>query len=153
MAFKLRSSAFEHEKPIPAAYTGEGKDISPPLSWSGVPAGTESIALICDDSDAPVGTFVHWVVYNIPPGSRGLDEGVPGDDVLPDGTKQGRNDFGRTGYGGPHPPPGKVHRYCFKIYCLDNKLEADPGITKAELLDLMQGHIIANDELIGTYER
>jgi len=153
MALQLKSAVFGEGEEIPKKYTGEGDDISPPLSWTGVPENTRSLALICDDPDAPVGTFVHWVVYDIPPEKKNLDEAVPGEEVLPGGAKHGINDFGKPGYGGPHPPPGKAHRYFFKLYCLDAKLDAEAGLNKAKLLDLMQGHIIEQAEIVGLYRR
>jgi Raf kinase inhibitor-like YbhB/YbcL family protein len=151
MALKLKSTAFGDGGQIPKKYAGDGDDLSPPLSWDGAPEKTKSFALICDDPDAPVGTFVHWVIYDIPPDARGLEEGVSRDEVLPDGAEQGKTDFGRAGYGGPNPPPGKPHRYFFKLYALDRKLEAGPGLTKAELLDLLMGHIIEQAEITGIY--
>jgi Raf kinase inhibitor-like YbhB/YbcL family protein len=153
MALELKSGAFGAGEEIPKKYTGEGDDISPPLSWTDAPENTRSLALICDDPDAPVGVFVHWVMYDMPAEEKKLDEGVPREEALPNGAKQGTNDFGRLGYGGPHPPPGKAHRYFFKLYCLDRKLDAGAGIAKAKLLDLMQGHIIEQAELIGIYKR
>ncbi len=153
MAFKLKSSAFQDGGAVPVKYTGDGDDASPPLAWSGAPAESKSFALICDDPDAPVGAFSHWVVYDIPPDVKKLEEGLSREGVLPGGVKQGVNDFGKTGYGGPLPPPGKPHRYFFKLYCLDKKLELEPGLAKGELLDLMQGHIIEQAELVGIYER
>lgn len=153
MNMKLTSSAFASGQPIPVKYTGQGKDVSPPLEWSGAPAGTKSFAIISDDPDAPVGTWVHWVIYNIPANVTKLDENVPAKESLPDGTKQGVNDFGRIGYGGPMPPPGKAHRYFFKIYALDTTLNLKPRATKQDLLKAMEGHILAQGELMGTYQR
>lgn len=153
MAVELKSPAFHDGGAIPVKYTGDGDDVSPPLAWSGAPAEAKSFALICDDPDAPVGTFSHWVVYDIPAEAKELGEALPQKGLLDGGAKQGVNDFGKTGYGGPHPPPGKRHRYFFKLYCLDKKIELQPGLAKAELLDLMQGHIIEQAELVGTYER
>jgi len=153
MSFQIKSSAFENGKPIPVKYTGQGKDVSPPLEWSNPPAGTKSFAIINDDPDAPVGTWVHWVIYDIPANVTKLPENVPAKETLPDGSKQGLNDWGRVGYGGPMPPPGKPHRYFFKIYALDTVLNLKPRATKAELLKAMQGHILAQAELMGTYQR
>src|SRR5262249_23044587 len=119
---RLTSSAFQEGKPIPTPYTGEGPDKSPALAWDGVPDGTKSFALICDDPDAPRGTWVHWVLFNLPADTRSLPEGVPTDDRLPSGALQGTTDFKRPGYGGPYPPPGKPHRYFFKLYALDTTL-------------------------------
>lgn len=154
MAFTLSSSAFVHHGEIPSKYTCEGRDISPPLSWSGVPRGTKSLALIVDDPDAPDPrapkmTWVHWVLYNLPPSSNGLPEGVPGSD-LPAGTKEGVNDWKRTGYGGPCPPIGR-HRYFHKLYALDVELPGKGALTKAELEKAMEGHVLASAELVGTY--
>jgi Raf kinase inhibitor-like YbhB/YbcL family protein len=153
MSFQIKSSAFENGQPIPVKYTGQGKDVSPPLEWANPPAGTKSFAIINDDPDAPVGTWVHWVIYDIPANVTKLPENVPAKETLPDGSKQGLNDWGRVGYGGPMPPPGKPHRYFFKIYALDTVLNLKPRATKAELLKAMQGHILAQAELMGTYQR
>lgn len=153
MSFQIKSPAFENGQPIPVKYTGQGKDVSPPLEWSGAPAGTKSFALINDDPDAPVGTWVHWVIYDIPANATNLAENIPAKETLPDGSKQGLNDWGRVGYGGPMPPPGKPHRYFFKLYALDTVLNLKPRATKAELLRAMQGHILAQAELMGTYQR
>lgn len=153
MDISLSSSAFEDGGIIPARYTADGEDVSPPLAWGAVPAGTRSLALICDDPDAPRGTWVHWVIFNIPPETRELPEAVPAEEVLADGARQGRNDFGRIGYGGPAPPPGRAHRYFFKLYALDTVLELEPGATKAQLLEAMKGHILAAGQLMGRYQR
>ena len=153
MALELKSAAFSPGGAIPEKYTGEGEDLSPPLEWEGAPKKARSFALVCDDPDAPVGTFVHWVIYDIPAEAGSLEAGLPPEAELAGGAIQGVNDFGATGYGGPHPPPGKPHRYNFKLYCLDKKLDAEPGLAKAELLDLMQGHILEQAELTGIYQR
>lgn len=154
MTMTLTSSAFHAGSGIPAAFTCDGKDTSPPLSWSGVPANARSLVLIVDDPDAPdpaapQRTWVHWVLYNIPPDAAGLPQGVQ---ALPAGTHEGRNDWGRTGYGGPCPPIGR-HRYFHKLYALDVMLPdlARPG--KAQLERAMQGHVLAHTELIGNYQR
>lgn len=152
MALTMMSSAFEEGGFIPAQYTCDGKDISPPLKWENAPQGVKSFALICDDPDAPVGTWVHWVIYNIPAQVSQLKEAFPTDEKLPDGTEQGLNDFGNTGYGGPCPPSG-VHRYYFKLYALDTVIDIEPGITKDELLSAMEGHILAEAKLMGRYKR
>ncbi len=149
---KLVSSAFSEGGMIPSQYTCDGKDISPPLSWSEVPEGTKSFALICDDPDAPMGTWVHWVIYNIPDTTRQLPEAVPTTERLQDGSFQGKNDFKRFGYGGPCPPGG-THRYFFKLYALDTMLDLKPGATKAQLLEAMKGHILAEAQLMGKYGR
>ena len=153
MMIRLTSPAFQAGQPIPSRYTADGADVSPPLSWSGVPEGTRSLALVCDDPDAPRGTWVHWVLYGLPPTVTELPEGVPADPTTPQGAKQGTNDFGRLGYGGPAPPPGKPHRYFFKIYALDIVPDLAPGASKQELLSAMEGHILAQGELMGTYKR
>lgn len=151
-AMKLSSSAFNEGAMIPATYTCDGVNISPPLQWSDAPAAVKSFALICDDPDAPMGTWVHWVVYNIPPTVSELPEKVPASDTLADGTRQGINDFRKTGYGGPCPPGG-THRYFFKLYALDALLPVEPGMTKAKLLKAMEGHILAEAQVTGKYKR
>ena len=153
MALKVESLAFSPGGDIPRQHTCDGPDLSPPLRWSEPPAGTQSLALICDDPDAPAGTWVHWVLYRIPASARGLPEGVPKRETLADGSRQGRNDFGKVGYGGPCPPRGPKHRYFFKLYALDTVLDLPPGATKAELLKAMEGHILAQGELMGRYGR
>lgn len=154
---EIKSDAFAANQTIPTKYTGEGQDVSPPLNWSGVPDGTQELALIVDDPDAPrPEPWVHWVLYKIPPTTSQLPEGVaPAERVgTPAGALQGKNDWDRIGYGGPMPPPGHgVHRYFFKLYALDQKLELAPGARKSDVLSAMQGHILAEGELIGTYER
>ncbi|MBI4353772.1 MAG: YbhB/YbcL family Raf kinase inhibitor-like protein [Candidatus Omnitrophica bacterium] len=152
MSLTLNSRAFSHGQPVPSIYTCEGNDISPPLAWSEPPSGTNSFALISDDPDAPMGTWVHWVAWNIPASSRGLPEAIATDAQLKDGTRQGTTDFGRTGYGGPCPPSG-THRYVFKLYALDAVLDLPPGATKAKLEAAMTGHLIAQTELMGTYKK
>jgi len=154
MALVITSTAFADGEPIAARYTCQGEDVSVPLTWKDLPAGTESLVLIVDDPDAPdpaapKRTWVHWVLYNLPPTATGL-----GDDVraLPEGTLGGRNDWGRTGYGGPCPPIGR-HRYFHKLYALDTVLPDLNEPTKAELEQAMQGHILAKAELVGTYEK
>ena len=152
MEIKIKSSAFQHEGMIPSKYTCDGADISPPLQWDAVPEGTKSIALISDDPDAPMGTWVHWVLFNLPAEAGELPENVPPDKNLPGGAKQGTNDFRRIGYGGPCPPGG-THRYFFKIYALDTELDLPAGARKKELLKEMEGHILAEGRLIGKYKR
>jgi Raf kinase inhibitor-like YbhB/YbcL family protein len=149
----ISSEAFRAGDAIPVEYTCDGRDISPALSWSGIPAGTQSIALIMDDPDAPMGTWVHWVLFNIPPNATGLPEGVPKHETLSDGSVQGMTDFRRVGYGGPCPPPGKPHRYYFRIYALDTKLSLTSKATKADVVKAMEGHILARGELMGKYGR
>ncbi|MHB2153543.1 YbhB/YbcL family Raf kinase inhibitor-like protein [Calditrichota bacterium GD2] len=152
VTMKLISSAFEEGRMIPPKYTCDGQDVSPPLSWSDVPQETRSFALICDDPDAPMGTWVHWVIYNIPDTTRSLPEAIPPSERLDNGTLQGKNDFKRYGYGGPCPPGG-THRYFFKLYALDDKLDLPPGATKAQLLQAMNGHIVGEAQLMGKYSR
>jgi Raf kinase inhibitor-like YbhB/YbcL family protein len=153
MPLTIRSTAFEAGGPIAQLYTCDGRDVSPPLRWDNVPDATRSFALICDDPDAPMGTWVHWVIYGIPAGVRQLPEGVPVRDTLGDGSQQGRNDFGKTGYGGPCPPRGKPHRYYFRLYALDDELSLAPGLSKKALLKAIDGHVLAEAELYGTYGR
>jgi len=153
IAFQITSTAFKKGEYISRKFSGEGQDVSPPLSWSGAPEATKSFALICDDPDAPGRTWVHWVIYNIPADATGLPEAIPKKDALPDGSRQGVTDFGRVGYGGPMPPPGPAHRYFFKLYALDSVLELRPKATKSELLKAMKGHILAEAQLIGLYAR
>ena len=152
MTWQLSSSVFADGRPIPSIYTCEGRDVSPPLHWSDPLAGTKSFALISDDPDAPGKTWVHWVLYNLPDNVRTLPEAMAPDAQLPDGARQGRTDFGRTGYGGPCPPSG-THRYFFKLYALDRVLDLPPGATKGTLEAAMQGHILAQTQLMGTYRR
>jgi Raf kinase inhibitor-like YbhB/YbcL family protein len=153
MPLQVTSPAFAEGQVIPRKYTGDGDDLSPPLAWSAPPAGTASLALICDDPDAPRGTWVHWVLYNLPGDLRGLDEATPTQKSIANGALQGINDFGNTGYGGPAPPPGKPHQYYFKLYALDAKLPAAAGLTKQQLLDAMKGHVVAEGAIMGTYKR
>jgi Raf kinase inhibitor-like YbhB/YbcL family protein len=152
MNIKVTSSAFEEGGLIPPKYTCDGEDISPPLQWDTVPEGTKSVALISDDPDAPMGTWVHWVLFNLPADTRELTENIPPDGNLPPGAGQGTNDFRRIGYGGPCPPGG-THRYFFKIYALDNELDLAAGAYKRDLLKAMEGHILAEGQLIGKYKR
>ncbi len=149
----LTSTAFTEGGTIPRDHTCDGADRSPPLSWSGVPAGTAVFALICDDPDAPVGTWDHWVIWDIPGDLTGLPEGVAPLDTLPDGARQGRNGWGTNGYRGPCPPRGKPHRYFFRLYALDASPGLRAGATKGQLLHAMEGHILAEAELMGRYGR
>jgi Raf kinase inhibitor-like YbhB/YbcL family protein len=151
----VSSEAFREGEKIPPEYTCDGSDVSPALSWAGLPAGTKSITLIMDDPDAPGGTFVHWVLYNIPPDTQKLPKGIPGDRTLPDGSVHGSTSFGRNkiGYGGPCPPPGNPHRYYFKVYSLDKRLPLAPGASKAEVEKAMSGHLLAKGEVMGKYGR
>jgi len=152
MAFQIKSTAFEHGGNIPKKYTCDGADVSPPLSWTSPPEATKSLALICDDPDAPMGTWVHWVLFGLPPNTRELLEGVSTQEILPDGSKQGTTDFGRVGYGGPCPPSG-THRYYFKLYALNANPDLRPGLTKEELLKAIEKNILAQAELMGRYQR
>lgn len=152
MTLKVTSTAFKEGGMIPPKYTADGQDVSPPLAWEGVPDGARSIALICDDPDAPMGTWVHWLLWNLPPELTGLDEDTPPDAELTNGVRQGTTDFGRTGYGGPAPPSG-VHRYFFKVYALDTMLDLRAGATKPELEKAIKGHILAQGQLMGKYTR
>jgi len=149
---KLTSTAFEHNQEIPRKYSCDGKNISPELSWKGAPEATKSFVLICDDPDAPGGTFVHWVYYNIPGNVQSVPEDVPGDPRPVPGGVQGKNSFGKTGYGGPCPPGG-THRYFFTLYALDIMLDAPADLSKEELLSSIDGHVIGDTQLMGTYSR
>lgn len=153
MALELTSSAFKSGDPIPRRYTCEDEDLSPPLHWTVPPAATKSFVIIADDPDAPAGTWVHWVIYDLPLDLRGLTEGVSPKDRLPDGALQGLNDFKRVGYGGPCPPPGKPHRYYFTLYALDVMLNLKPRATKAQVLDGCKGHVLAEAQLMGRFGR
>jgi Raf kinase inhibitor-like YbhB/YbcL family protein len=153
MTIELTSKAFQPGGTIPKQYTGDGVDRSPPLAWSEPPAGTQSLALICEDPDAPRGTWVHWVLFNLPAQSRELEEGLPTTETLGNGAKQGTNDFGNIGYGGPAPPKGKPHRYFFKLYALDGAVALPAGATKSKLMDALKGHILAQGQLLGQYGR
>ena len=156
MALSLSSPVFTQNGPIPKLYTCQGKDISPAINWTGLPNGTKSVVLIVDDPDAPdpaapKRTWVHWVLYNIPPSASGLPEGVNATG-LPSGTRQGRNDWDRTNYGGPCPPIGR-HRYFHKLYALDIVLQDLKQPNKATVLEAMEGHVLETAELIGTYQK
>lgn len=148
---KVTSTAFPEGGAIPTKYTCDGQDVSPPLQWSGVPSAAQSLALVCDDPDAPGKTWVHWVVYDLPPNNAGLSENIR-PETLPSGGKQGLNDFKRTGYGGPCPPNG-THRYYFRLYALDQQTSLGDGATKEQLMKAMASHILAQSELMGTYKR
>ncbi|KXA99895.1 hypothetical protein AKJ42_02250 [candidate division MSBL1 archaeon SCGC-AAA261C02] len=152
---KLSSSAFENGKEIPSKYTCEGDDVSPPLSIEEVDPGTESLALVVDDPDAPGRVFDHWIIWNIPADADSIPEGVPPDEIVEslDGAIQGRNDFGAIGYRGPCPPGGPAHRYRFKLYALDTTLDLKPGSSKEELEAAVEGHVIGEVGLAGKYAR
>jgi Raf kinase inhibitor-like YbhB/YbcL family protein len=149
---KLVSTAFKEGEAIPRQYTCDGIDISPPLEWSGTPKTAKTIAIIADDPDAPSGTWVHWVVYNLPAENIGLVENLPATESLKAGGFHGKTDFGRVGYGGPCPPSG-THRYFFKVYAVDSELPLKAGATKDELLKAMEGHVVGQAQLMGTYRR
>ena len=153
MDLTLKSPAFVHEGFIPKKHTCDGADVSPALQWSGPPAGTVSLSHTMDDPDAPGRTWVHWVLYRIPAQARELPEGLLGELALKDGSRQGRNDFSRPGYGGPCPPKGAPHRYFFKLYALDSAPDLPPGARKADLEKAMEGHILAQTQLMGRYQR
>lgn len=153
--WRIVSSAFEQEGQIPARYTCDGDNISPQLEWTEPLANTAELALICDDPDAPGGTFVHWVIYGIAPDIRELPENLPPQQQLDEQVSalQGQNDTGKAGYTGPCPPPGPAHRYYFRLYALSEKLELKPGATKAGLLEAMEGKILAEAEMMGRFTR
>ena len=156
MTFSLTSPAFKNNERIPKQYTGEGADMSPPLEWSGPPAETKSLALICDDPDAPVGTWDHWVLWNLPGETRKLPENVARTETLPDlgGARQGKNSWPRIGYNGPMPPKGHgTHHYNFVLYALDASLDLKAGANKKELLAAIKGHVLGQARLTGTYSR
>jgi Raf kinase inhibitor-like YbhB/YbcL family protein len=152
MEIKLTSAAFKEGQAIPRQYTCDGVNVSPPLEWTGVPKSAKTIAIICDDPDAPAGTWVHWVLYNLPTENIGLVENLPATENLKAGGFQGKNDFGKVGYGGPCPPSG-THRYFFKIYALDSELPLKAGATKADVEKAMEGHVVLQGQLMGTYKR
>lgn len=147
MSIEMNSAAFAEGETIPEKYTCEGADLSPPLAWDGVPAEAQSLVIIADDPDAPAGTWVHWVMFNIPPGTTQLPEDVSSIGI------EGMNDFNRSGYGGPCPPPGSAHRYFFKLYALDTTLDLSPEARKEDVVKAMEGHILAQGQLMGTFSR
>lgn len=148
----VRSSAFGDGDRIPSDFTCDGADMSPPIEWAGVPAGAQSLAIIAEDPDALSGSWTHWLVYDLPPDLTQLPAGILEGGILSDAGFQGRTDFGKLGYGGPCPPKGE-HRYLFKVYALDAMLHLKPGATKKELSQAMQGHILAEGQLMGRYQR
>ena len=149
----LTSPAFAQGQTIRRSCTADGADVSPALQWNPVPSGTKSFAVTCRDTDAPRGTFIHWVIYNIPGTASGLPEALPRQETLPDGTIQGKNDFQETGYIGPKPPPARTHNYHFELYALDSMLPVETGVTAVRLHELMKGHFLATARLTGTYRR
>lgn len=153
MSFTLTSSAFASGAAIPRRYTCDADDVSPDLAWSGAPAATQSFALIADDPDAPMGTWTHWLIWNIPAKATLLPGDTPKIESLDNGARQGKNDFKRIGYGGPCPPPGKPHRYFFKLYALSARLELKPGASKADLEAAIKPHVLAEAQYMGTYGR
>lgn len=153
MTLTIESPAFKGNGEIPATYTADGDDRSPPLRWSGVPNDAKTLALIVEDPDAPSGTFVHWVVFNIPATIDHLAEGKQHRGDYTDGTLQGRNGFERVGYGGPKPPAGESHRYVFRLYALDDRLQLEPGVSREEVERALRGHVLASAEMTGRYGR
>jgi len=153
MAFSLNTDAFVPNEAIPSRYTCDGEDVSPALSWSDVPSATAAFALIVDDPDAPGRVFTHWALFNLPSSLQGLPEGVPTIELLENGGIQGKNDFGKIGYRGPCPPRGSPHRYRFFLYALDSPIDLEPGASKQQVLDRIQGHILAEAQITGTYQR
>jgi len=153
VSIQLQSPAFQEGETIPKQYTGDGKDTSPPLRWADPPDRTKIFALICDDPDAPKGTWTHWLLFNLPADQRELTEGVPTSETLTGGGKQGKNDFGNIGYGGPAPPRGKPHRYYFRLYALDTELDLPAGVGRDQLVAAMKGHVLAEGQLMGLYGR
>jgi Raf kinase inhibitor-like YbhB/YbcL family protein len=152
MAFQITTSAFRDGGSIPQKFTCDGTDVSPALTWSDPPPGTRSLAIIADDPDAPGGTWVHWVIYDLPPDTRKLPEAVARDSQLSNGALQGRNDFGKIGYNGPCPPRGSAHRYVFKLYALNSRTGLRGGATKAELERVIKGHILVQAQLVGKFQ-
>lgn len=153
VTMEISSPAFRDGDRIPVNQTADGTNLSPELRWTGAPQNTRSFALICEDPDAPRGTWTHWVLFNIPADKTTYAEGVTAEKELPDGARQGKNDFGKVGYGGPDPPQGKPHRYYFKLYALDTKLDLPAGASKDQVRDAMKGHILAEGQLMGQYGR
>ncbi len=152
MKLDIKSAAFGEGDLIPKKYTCDGSDVSPPLSWSQPPEGTKSMVLICDDPDAPMGTWVHWVIYGLSPDTLEISENIPDDRDVLGGAKHGVNDFRKYGYGGPCPPGG-IHRYFFKLYAVDTEVDLKPGASKDEVLGAIKGHVLAEGQLMGRYSR
>ena len=151
MSFEIHTNAFSEGGMIPKKYTCDGGDVSPELRWSNAPSGAQSFALIADDPDAPVGTWTHWIAWNIPASDAKLPEGIPKTENLHDGIRQGKNDFKRIGYGGPCPPPGRPHRYFFKLYALGIQLDIKAGASRSELEQSMKGHVLGKAEVMRNY--
>jgi Raf kinase inhibitor-like YbhB/YbcL family protein len=152
-AMELKSSAFQTGGNIPRKYTCDANNVSPQLSWNNAPVGTKAFALIADDPDALAGTWVHWVIYDLPADTKELAEGVPTTEVLTNGAKQGTNDFRKVGYGGPCPPQGRPHRYFFKLYALDAATGLKPRASKQQLLNAIKNHVLGEAEIMGRYKR
>jgi Raf kinase inhibitor-like YbhB/YbcL family protein len=152
-AITVSSTAFADSATIPKQYTCEGMDMSPPLAWSGVPSAAKTVAMILDDPDAPMGTWTHWIIWNIPASTTSLSEGMPKDATVSGGIRQGRNSWPKTGYGGPCPPPGKPHHYYFTVYTLDTTLSLPDSTNRAQLEAAMKGHILAQGQLLGMYAK
>jgi Raf kinase inhibitor-like YbhB/YbcL family protein len=152
-AFKLTSSAFAAGVEIPEKYSCQGEDVSPALTWSGAPQKTAAWAIIMDDPDAPAGTWVHWVMWNLPASARSVPEGVPRREQSDEGAAQGRNSFGKIGYNGPCPPSGQTHRYLFRLFALDQKLDLAAGASRSQLDAAMKGHVLAQAEYMGKFHR
>lgn len=151
---KLSSTAFAEGGMLPPRFTCDGNGVSPPLEWEDIPDGTQAFVLICEDPDAPTGVFTHWLLYNLPAGTPELGEGIPADEVLSIGARQGRNSFGKVGYGGACPPQGdREHRYVFKLHALDADLAVKPGASRDQLLTAMREHVLADAQLMGKYKR
>ncbi len=148
----IESSVIKHKGYIPDRYTCEAQNFSPSLSWSNVPKNTKTFVLICDDSDAVFKSWVHWVIFNIPKDVRGIKENISAEDLALEGIIQGKNDFGKLGYGGPCPPKGKPHKYFFKLYALDESLSLEEGVTKKDVLEAIEGHILAETKLMAFYQ-
>lgn len=153
ISLTVASVSFSSGGEIPNKFTCDGEDVSPQIFWSGTPNGTQAFVLMVDDPDAPAGTWTHWVLYDLPASLKSLNEGLPTSDQLPDESKQGRNDFGKIGYNGPCPPAGRPHRYFFKLYALDRKLNVKGGAARSEVEKAMSGHVLAQGEVMGTYRR
>ena len=153
MELTVSSTVFREGETIPAKYTCQGEDISPSITWGEPPDGTRSLAIIVDDPDAPGGVFTHWIIFNLPADTRQSPAAVPTQPQLDSGARQGKTDFGRVGYGGPCPPPGKPHRYQFTVYALDRTLDLAAGVSRSQVLEAMQGNILSRGRLTGIYER
>ena len=151
-AMTLSSAGFQNEAAIPRRFSCQGDNISPALSWTDIPQGTQSFALVCEDPDAPGGTFIHWVIWNIPATEKGLAEHIPTSDSLPNGVRQGINSGKKIGYMGPCPPAGNAHRYYFRLYALDTKLDLSGEVTRDKLISAVHDHVLGEGEIMGTYQ-